>query len=267
MIRAGSGGRRRRFARLPLALVLVAAALVAADRFVAPLTPLRSAGSAVLGTAENVVGAITRRWGDADRLQALEQENARLRADLLAAQTRRDITLGLGSLSAASAGWLKKGRAVAAHVVAFGPNQRITIDAGTGDGVTRDVTVFDANGLVGRVTWAGPATSTVALATDGASSVGVRMTGSGEVGLVTGIPGQDLLRLRLLRPDAPLKPGDRLVTMGSQDMRPYLPGVPVGTVVAIEDTPGTATKTATVRPHAHLSALGLVAVVVRETQG
>ncbi|MBO3750415.1 rod shape-determining protein MreC [Streptosporangiaceae bacterium NEAU-GS5] len=253
---------RRRFVRVPLALLVAAGALVAVDRYVTPLTPLRAAASIAYGTAENAIGSLTRRWGDSGRVQTLEQENARLRADLLTAQTQRDVSGRQSALSASSATWLAGRRSVSAHVVAIGRDQRVTIDAGTRDGLTPDLTVFDASGLVGRVTWAGPVTSTVALATDAASSVGVRMAGSDEVGLVTGIPGQGLLKLSLLRPDAPLKPGDQVVTMGSQNLRPYVPGVPVGTVVSVENTPGTATRTAVVRPYARLSALNLVAVVV-----
>jgi rod shape-determining protein MreC len=253
---------RRQFVRVPLALLVAAGALVAVDHYVTPLTPLRAAASVAYGSAESALGTLTRRWGDGSRVQVLEQENARLRADLLAAQTQRDVSGRLSSLSAASAAWLAGRKTISAHVVAIGAGQRVTIDAGTRDGITADLTVFDAEGLVGRVTWAGPVTSTVALATDAGSSVGVRMTTSDEVGLVTGIPGQGLLRLSLLRPDAPLKAGDQVVTMGSQNLRPYVPGVPVGSVVSVENTPGTATRTAVVRPYARMSALNLVAVVV-----
>ncbi|GAA3096513.1 rod shape-determining protein MreC [Nonomuraea salmonea] len=50
----------------------------------------------------------------------------------------------------------------------------MTIDAGAAAGVPRDVTVLNADGLVGRVTWAGPGTASVSLITDAGSTVGGR---------------------------------------------------------------------------------------------
>ncbi|MFI6735590.1 rod shape-determining protein MreC [Nonomuraea sp. NPDC050451] len=228
-------------------LVLAAAVLtVVIDRTLTPLAPLRAAGSAVYGTLENAIGALTRSVGGEQRVRLLERENAQLRADLLAARQRP----------------APAARGVAAHVVGFGQGRRVTIDAGTGAGVVRDVTVLNADGLVGKVTWAGPATATVSLITDAGSSVGARMAGSGELGLVTGVPGEGSLRLSLFDPNAPVKVGDRVVTLGSAGGRPYVAGVAIGTVSAIERVPGAATRTALVRPAARLSALDLVSVVV-----
>ena len=48
------------------------------------------------------------------------------------------------------------------------------------------MTVLNGDGLVGRVKTVGPTTSTVLLAVDPESSVGVRLEGSMEVGFTTG---------------------------------------------------------------------------------
>ncbi|MFI7614392.1 rod shape-determining protein MreC [Nonomuraea terrae] len=237
--------------RAVVLLVLAAAvSLVAIDRTLAPLTPLRKAGSATFGAVQNAVGAAARAFAGDARLRAAEQENAQLRAELLSAGT-----------PAADAGVMGRHQGVAAHVVGFG-RQSVTIDAGAAAGVERDVTVLNADGLVGKVTWAGPATASVSLITDAGSSVGARMAGSGELGVVTGMPGEGLLRLSLFDPHAPLRPGDQVVTMGSAGSRPYVAGVPIGTVTEVESVPGAATRTALVRPAARLSALDLVAVIV-----
>jgi rod shape-determining protein MreC len=255
------GGRsaqgRRRSLRVSVLLIVAAGLLVAVDRFWLPLTPLRDAGSTLYGTAESVIGTVTRSVDSGRRAEALEAENARLRADLLASRWKADTSGQLDRLTGASV----KHQGVAAHVVGFGRGQQVTIDAGTGAGVTRDVTVLNAGGLVGKITWSGPSTATVTLITDASSSVGARMAGTGELGLVTGMPREGLLRLSLFSPDAPLKTGDQVVTLGSANLRPYVPGVPIGSVIAVERVPGAATRTALVRPSAHLSSLDLVTVV------
>ncbi|WP_433430021.1 rod shape-determining protein MreC [Nonomuraea sp. CA-141351] len=235
---------KRTFVLLVLAIGVL---LVVIDRTLTPLAPVRAAGSTVYGTLENAIGAVTRSIGGEQRVRALERENAKLRADLLAG-ARPPLKL----------------RGVAAHVVGFGQGQQVTVDAGTGAGVTRDVTVLNADGLVGKVTWAGPSTASVSLITGAGSSVGARMAGSGELGLVTG--GEGGLRLSLFDPNAPLKAGDQVVTLGSAGGRPYVAGVPIGTVSAIESVPGAAIRTALVRPAARLSALDLVSVVVPDSR-
>lgn len=242
--------------RLFVLLVLAAAVLlVVTDRLLVPLTPVRAAGATVYGTVETAVGTMARSFGDQDRLRALERENATLRAGLLSPRAAES-----------SSGVPARHRGLAAHVVGFGRGQRVTIDAGATSGVRRDVTVLNADGLVGKVTWAGPATASVSLITDAASTVGARMAGSGELGVVAGLPGEGL-RLSLFDPNAPLAVGDEVVTLGSAGARPYVAGVPIGSVTAIESVPGAAGRTAVVRPAARLSALSLVTVIVPESEG
>ncbi|WP_188187968.1 rod shape-determining protein MreC [Nonomuraea sp. SYSU D8015] len=243
-----------------LLVLLAGVALVAVDRTLMPLTPLRSAGSTVYGTVQSAIGSVTRSVGGEARLRALEQENARLRALEQENLRLRSDLRSTGGKSQATA----RLQGVAAHVVGFGQGQKVTIDAGSAAGVVRDVTVFNADGLVGKVTWAGPATASVSLITDPGSSVGARMADSGELGVVTGLPGEGRLRLSLFDPNAPLRVGDEVVTLGSAGGRPYVAGLPIGAVERIESVPGAATRTALVRPAARLSALDLVAVVVPE---
>ncbi|MEO3854941.1 rod shape-determining protein MreC [Acrocarpospora sp. B8E8] len=234
-------------ARVLLLLAAVSLLLIALDRWT-PLDPLRRAGSLLYGTTASLIAAATRIGDNADRLRALERENAALRAgDLARRQTPAAIPLPDPAH-----------RGLPAHAVGFAPGT-ITIDIGTGDGITRDLTVLNADGLIGRVTWAGPTTATVSLLTDRASSIGARLP-SGEVGTITG--HDDLLLLRLLNPQAALAPGDRVTTLGSDNHRPYVPGVPIGEVIRVEPTPGASTQTALVRPYAALTTVDLVTVVL-----
>jgi rod shape-determining protein MreC len=71
-----------------------------------------------------------------------------------------------------------------------------------------------------------------------------------------------MLDLRLLDGQSTVSAGDRLVSFGSQGDRPYVPGVPVGDVVSVQGTPGSQTRTATVRPYVDFTSLDLVGVVV-----
>jgi rod shape-determining protein MreC len=61
---------------------------------------------------------------------------------------------------------------------------------------------------------------------------------------------------------AALRPGQELVTFGSVGGRPYVPGVPVGTVTSVTTQPGSLTPTAEVKPFADFTGLGVVGVVV-----
>jgi len=131
------------------------------------------------------------------------------------------------------------------------------------DGIEREMTVINGQGLVGRVLKVNQTTSTVVLLVDASSAVGGRVATTEEIGIVAGTGRQDSLDFQLLDPLAELVIGDSLVTFGSRDGRPYAPGVPIGEVVDITGTAGQLTRVATVRPFADVSQLSIVGVVVR----
>ncbi|WP_055477876.1 rod shape-determining protein MreC [Sphaerimonospora mesophila] len=249
--------------RVPVLLVLLSIVLIATDRWVS-LTSLRAFGSAVFGSLESAASSAARWPSDTGRIESLERENARLRAALLARndeQHRRDK--GDKSDKSPEDGY----RVVPAHTIGFGRDQTVTIDVGSAAGVARDMTVFDSDGLIGRVVQAGPATATVQLVTSPSASVGARLAGSREAGMVEGGvakggPDRGLLRLSLLNPEASVQVGDDVVTLGSPNLRPYVPGVPIGSVVSVEAASGGLTRTALVRPFARFTALDLVTVVL-----
>ena len=153
-----------------------------------------------------------------------------------------------------------------ARVVAYGSAQTfsgtVTIDAGSNDGLTTDQSVMNGDGLVGKIIAVGPTTSTVQLVTDDDSVVGARLVKTGDAGALqgTGQPGESLLRL--LDPTSPIKEGDQLVTFGSPDGKPYVAGLPLGTVTGMRGEPGQADRVAVVAPAARMGALDIVGVVV-----
>ncbi|GAA1571359.1 rod shape-determining protein MreC [Actinomadura kijaniata] len=245
-----------------------------------PLRALRSVGATVFGPVERASAAVVRPVGNTfdaitdapdqrRRAEHLARENQRLREQLRANRLNQSRADQLDRLlgTAGVGGY----RIRAAQVISAGQGleDTVSIDIGSRDGVRRDMTVIAAEGLVGRVTRVGPATATVLLATDVTSTVGARLEDSKEIGIVQGRGrrglgggGQTPLRYQLLDADAPMRVGQRLVTLGSQGERPYVPGVPIGVVERIDRPVGGLTRTAYVRPFARFTSLDVVAVVV-----
>ncbi|GAA3229128.1 rod shape-determining protein MreC [Actinocorallia longicatena] len=244
-----------------------------------PLRGLRGVGATVFGPLERVAAAVVRPVGntfDAVKdapgqrayAQRMEKENQRLREQLRSNTLDKSRADQLGRLlgSAGLGGY----KVVAANVISAGQGleDTVTIDAGTLSGVKPDMTVMTGDGLVGRVTKSGPTTATVLLASDAASTVGARLEDSKEIGVLKGTGrrgigvGNTPLRFQLLDADAPLTVGQRIITLGSQSDRPYVPGVPIGVVDKVEQTPGSLTRSAQIRPFVHFTRLDVVGVVV-----
>jgi rod shape-determining protein MreC len=257
-------------------LLVTALALITLDARGGAST-VRGAGSSVFGPVENVANAVAAPFarlfngitsGPAaqNRITALQRQVIRLRAQLNQARLARADEAQLQRLlQLAGRG---RYRIVAATVIASGPayEDTVTIDAGAADGIKPDETVLNGSGLVGTVTAVSSHTATVLLATDAAATVGVRLAGTGQIGAVTGTgrtrPGPGLLRLQVFDASAVLRPGEQLVTFGSVGGRPYVPGVPVGTITQVTGSANSLTKLALVRPFADDTALSVVGVVI-----
>ena len=69
--------------------------------------------------------------------------------------------------------------------------------------------------------------------------------------------------LQLLDNQTTVKAGDVLLSRGSVANRPFVPGVPVGYVTAVDNSAGAIAQSATVRLYTNFSSLGVVAVVVK----
>ncbi len=258
-------------------LVLMSITLIIFDlRGGGPTRPLRAVGETVLGTAERAMAGVVvpvrnlldslGGMGEASsRIAALEQENARLRAELDTVANDRaradalDALLGLVSTN--------DYQAVPAQVIAVGPAQgfawTVTIDVGSRDGVERDMSVISGAGLVGRTIDVGPTTSTVLLIVDATSSVGGRLSGTSQIGIVSGTGRQDSLTMQLLDPLAVVAVGDVVVSFGSEGGRPYAPGIPIGVVAEMRGTEGQLTRSAILAPYVDISNLDIVGVVLR----
>ena len=156
-------------------------------------------------------------------------------------------------------------KVVSARVIAHGSassfSQTITIDAGSSSGIRSKMTVISQNGLIGVVKSTTGSSAIVLLISDPSFKVGVRIARSQSVGILSG-EGTTSYSLTLLDPAGQIKTGDTLLTNGSDGNRPFIPGVPVGVVVGVDDSAASLTQTATVNSFANLNDLGIVAVVV-----
>ncbi|GAB2954988.1 rod shape-determining protein MreC [Streptomyces pseudoechinosporeus] len=271
--------RDTRESRLLLVLLIaIAFALITVDirgGEDSPVDGARSAAATVFGPIENGVSSAVDPVGNAiaairdsgdrhDRIAQLERDNAALKAELGSDDRNRSRLKQLDKiLKTAGAGQYGiKGAEVIAIGAAQGFSWTVTIDVGANDGIQRDMTVLNGDGLVGRVTTVGPNTATVLLASDPDFTVGTRMESTDELGFASG-QGDRPLRVEMLNGKAKIKKGDRLVTFGSQADKPFVPGVPVGVVSRVDPSGGDLTRTIYVEPYVGFSKLDVVGVVTK----
>jgi rod shape-determining protein MreC len=227
------------------------------------LGPIERAAAAVVNPVSDFIDGLTAINSNADTIDALEAENDELRRQLLTSDLDQARVDELNKMLAVPS--LAEFTIVPAQVVAVsaesGYARSVTVDAGTRDGVQRDMTVLNGDGLVGRVISAGPTTATVLLLSDPEFTVGSRLAASGETGFVQG-NGREPLALELYNPQAALESGDPIATLGSPRGRPFVPGVLIGEVTEVIATPGALSRQALVEPYANLTSLNIVGIVV-----
>jgi rod shape-determining protein MreC len=243
-----------------------------------PLDPLRSVVGEALGPVETGAATVVRPFqavpaffhttdGLRSQVTRLQAQNDALRSRLATTSVDRNRAAELDGLlrTSRSTGY----SLVPARVVAMGPAQSfsrtVTIDAGTTSGVHPDMTVLNNDGLVGRVIRADRSTATVLLIVDHESVVGGRLGSSMEVGFLRGrgeLGDGGRLDLDLVDNSVTAARGDILVTWGSRNRRPYVPGVPVGRVESVYSSPRQLSKRAVIDPLVDFSSLDVVGVVV-----
>ena len=226
------------------------------------LSPIQSFFRFFYNPVSDFISEASNLGRSADRIAELEQKNSALEEQLSRLKVaRRELDQLKGVLDLAGAG---RYEVVAARVIAAGSaagfSRTIELDVGKRDGVSPDMTVIAGAGLVGRVISVNESSSIALLLDDETFKAGIRMEGSGILGVISGT-GNTELSLTLFDSSSTLEVGDRMVARGSSSSRPFVPGVPVGTVITVDQSSGTLTKTALVRPFVNLNALEVVAVV------
>ena len=201
-------------------------------------------------------------------LKDLKSENAKLRKKVIFNKdTNGQLNKLKGVLDLAGRGGYK---VVSARVIGKGSSstfsQTITIDAGTNDGVKKDMTVMGELGLVGVVKSATSTSAIVLLMNDPTFRIGVRIARSQSVGVLMG-EGDNTYTLQLLDPSGSIEVNDVLLSLGSDNNRPFVPGLPVGYVKSVKNTSATLTQEASVKSYSNLRSLGVVSVIIRVSNG
>jgi rod shape-determining protein MreC len=255
-------------------LLLTAFTLITLDYRSGGGGPLRRLGNSVFGPIERAVGAVTHPIGSffssLGNLNGYKSENDRLKRQTEELVRRLRLTDGERAQLASAEKLLNLAgnaqfRIVAARVLAvrsaFDFEWTATIDVGSTDGITKNQTVINGDGLVGKTLYVGPTTTTILLARDPKFTAGARLEGSRQIGRVDG-GGRDPMTLTLLDSQARMHVGDRLVSFGSEADKPFVPEVPIGRITRIEPTPGQLYRTGIVDPYVNYTSLDLVSVVV-----
>ena len=262
-------GRR---ARSLLVAVVLGHVLLISAQVATPAGPslLRTTVVAVVTEFQHaswhVAGAIHSVWDRYAALRGVREENARL------ARENTDLRVQLQQARANAAGaddmrallglrphlpWRTTGAEVVAS--SLSPDFRaITIDKGFGDGISRDMPVINAAGVLGRVAQPAGNTATVQLIIDRSAAAAVRIDRTRTEGIALG-NGDGTLRLEYLSATAEITEGDTVVTAGIDGV--YPPGLGVGRVERI-DRAGPAYRQVVIRPFADFSRLETVLVLV-----
>jgi rod shape-determining protein MreC len=227
------------------------------------LTPVQKAGSWVISPFRNFLSDVTHLGRTRNQIEKLKADNDALRQALLDRKVADAQLKQLKSvLDLAGNGGFK---VVGAKVISQGAStsftQTLTIDAGSNSGIHTNMTVISGFGLVGVVKIAYANSAVVQLASDPSFRVGARIAGSQQIGILSG-QGTRKGVLQLLDNTTEVKVGDAILARGSNNGRPFVPGVPIGEVTSVDNSAGAVTQTADVKFYANFSTLGVVAVVI-----
>lgn len=187
-------------------------------------------------------------------IQRLQLEQVRLSQD--AAQARR-----LQSLLGFKEQFISK--TLAAQVIGFDGSElsrAVYIDKGSSDGLSRDMAVITADGVVGKILRVYSSASLVLLINDQTSGVGVFLENSRLQGVLRGTPAGGVVLEKILG-DETVQPGERVLTSGGDRIFPK--GLAAGTVVAVSRG-GDSFLDIRVHPAANLGKLEEVLVITQD---
>jgi len=269
------GGSNR--SRLLLVILLVSSLLlITLDlRGVGITSGSRNVTQAVLSPIQkasaDIFAPVGRFFSDVKNFGKIKAENADLKS--AAARLKKESAFNAdikgqleqlkGALDLAARGGYK---VVSGRVIGRGSastfSQTITIDVGSKSGVRRNMTVISENGLVGVVKEVTINSAIVLLMSDPTFRIGVHLARSQSYGVLKG-EGSGTYTLELLDSTGSVQVGDSLISIGSDNNRPYIPGLPVGVVTAVDHTTTTLAQTATVKSYSNLNDLSVVSVVIQ----
>lgn len=232
------------------------------------LAPVQRAGSNFLSPISNLFEDVTNLGRTNSKNDELKKENEELKSQLVLNQNIvGELEQLKGVLDLAGKARFK---VVSARVISKGGTgtfgETLVLDAGSDAGIKRDMTVIASAGLVGVVKSTTRNSAVVLLMSDPSFRIGVRVAGTQDMGILSG-EGEGKFSLRMLSATGNLKPGDVLLSRGSSGDKPFVPGVPVGKVITIDNSTGQLTKQGRVMGFVDLNALGVVSVVLASIGG
>lgn len=228
------------------------------------MSPFQKAGSWVISPFRNFFSDVTNLGRTRNKIEKLTNENERLR---LALQSRKTADVELEQLKGVlDLAGKAEYKVVSAKVISQGSStsftNTITIDAGTTSGIRPNMTVISGFGIVGVVKIVYSGSALVELASDPSFKVGARIAGTQQIGILSGQGSRKAL-LQLLDNTTTVKVGDVILARGSTGGRPFVPGVPIGEVTAVDNSASAVTQTAEVKFYVNFSTLAVVSVVVK----
>jgi rod shape-determining protein MreC len=231
------------------------------------LSPFQKAGSWAISPFRNFFSEITHLGRTRNQVEKLTAENERLRLTL---ENRKNADAELDQLKGVlDLAGKAEYRIVSAKVISQGSStsftNTITIDAGKSSGIRPNMTVISGFGLVGVVKVVYSDSALVELASDPSFKVGARIAGSQQIGILSGQGSRNAL-LQLLDNTTTVKVGDVILARGSNNGRPFVPGVPIGEVTAVDNSASAVTQTADIKFYVNFSTLAVVSVVLRSPE-
>ena len=179
------------------------------------------------------------------KFQALERENARLRA-LLRSSAKTGERVLIAELLAVDLDPYK---------------HQLSINKGSAEGVYRGQPLLDAHGVMGQIIHVGPFSSLALLITDASHAIPVQFDRTGIRAIAFGAGARNRLELPHLPNNVDVVVGDLLVTSGLGERFPH--GYPVGVVTGVETDPSGSFARIHAAPAAHLDRAREVLLVWR----
>lgn len=228
------------------------------------VSPAQSLTSGATGASTNFVRQIVNFRSTANENERLKQDLSTAQLDLRKAQqagVENERLKGLLNLKEQT-GYEQ----VPARVIARDSSiwfNTVTINRGSSSGITLNMPVVTAGGIVGRVIALSPWTAQVMMVTDEKAAAGAivgQLGGSGAFGSVRGLGNSGLIEMRYVSGLEKVEVGDYILTTGQDAI--YPPGLSVGEVVQVKHGTATQPHQILIKPGAKLDQLEEVAVLL-----
>ena len=240
------------------------------------LAPIEKGASTAAKPFRDLFNFVGDAFDAKDENKKLKKELARARTQLAATQTavrENEILRAMVDLPK-RVGFPQGTSPVAARVIARSPTDwysTVQVDKGRGDGIREDQPVITGDGLVGKVTAVTSGTATVALITDGSSSVSSQVMPVGADGILQPAVGDpNDLQLQFVRKGRLIRKGLTVVTSGFSSGRLaslYPRGIPIGTVKSVNPNELETYQRVHVQPFADFHRLDYVQVLTARVAG